>query len=176
MSIKAGYILAGFFCFAMGVSLWAQQKKPAHTESKATEKSAEKDKLPKKKAFKPGVYLGREGFAGGPIKAAHFDSLLKQGLFCHDSAGNYFTIVSFNFNYAERRLYEDSAGDMHLMMDNSSETCLGDTISSDISSDIYERIKHGDTVVFNQVIVTRKNATHATDTFLAGTLKCEIAK
>jgi hypothetical protein len=143
----------------IGLKLLAQQKAPG-----------------KPHVFIPPVYLGHSDLKGGPIKKDLFNSLLKQGISCHDSAGNKYRIVSFDFGYSERRLYEDSVGNMVTMMDYSAEYCVGDTLgpdisktrapmvkdpfygdqdSSDISKSIYERVKPGDTVYFYHVVVAK---------------------
>ena len=130
----------------------------------------------KSRVFIPPVYLGHSDLKGGPIKKDQFNSLLKQGISCHDSAGNNYRIVSFDFGYSERRLYEDSVGNNVTMMDYSAEFCMGDTIgtdisttrapavkdpffgdqdSSDISKSIYDRVKPGDTVYFYHVVVAK---------------------
>ena len=133
--------------------------------------------------FMPPVYLGHSDKRGGPIKKDAFNSLLKQGLTCQDSLGNKYRIVGFDFGYSERKLYEDSVGNLITMMDYTSEYCPGDTLSTDISTtrvtaiqnyidgapdegdvsrSIYERVKVGDTVYFDHVIVAKYlNATES---------------
>ena len=128
------------------------------------------------KVFIPPVYLGNSEYRNGPIKKDVFNSLLRQGLTCHDSAGNKYRVVGFDFGYSERRLYEDSVGNLVTMMDYSGEYCKGDTLSGDIattrhslvkdpfygdpdpndvSKSLYERVKPGDTVYFYHVVVAK---------------------
>ncbi len=175
MAIKAGHIAGGCFCMLFCLSLIAQQKNTTKTENGKDEATSQKA-APKKKSFKPGVYLGKENFAGGPISVASFNNILKQGLRSHDSSGNKYKIISFNFIYAERKLYEDSAGEMGIITDYSTEFCMNDTLPTDISENLDGRVKKGDTIIFDQVMVARLNATRSTDTFLGSSLKCVIMK
>ena len=130
----------------------------------------------KTRVFIPPVYLGNSDLKGGPIKKEQFNTLLRQGLTSHDSAGNKYRVVGFDFGYSERRVYEDSVGNIVTMMDYSGEYCKGDTISGDISvtrpsvvkdpfygdaekedvsRSIYDRVKPGDTVYFYHVVVAK---------------------
>ncbi len=151
----------------------------AGTTATAQEKTAKEDKH----VFMPPVYLGRSDYKGGPIKNTTFNSLLKQGLTCHDSLGNKYRVVGFDFGYNERNLYEDSVGNLMTLMDYTSEYCKGDTVSTnisktrktaisnyldgdpdanDISKSIYERTKPGDTVYFDHIMVAKYiNATES---------------
>ncbi len=138
----------------------------------------------KAKVFVPAVYLGKSEFRGGPIKKDEFSNLLRQGLTSHDSSGNRFKVVGFNFGYGERQLYEDSVGNLQVMIDYASEFCPGDTVSDNIARNpngsIYERVKPGDTIYFERVNVVRfssKNKTLPDSTaFLGRSLKCWIVK
>ena len=134
-----------------------------------------------KKIMYPTVYLGHSEFKGGNIRKEEFDKLLKDGLTSKDSMGNRYKVLGFEFNYAERQLYEDSAGNLKVMTDFLFEYCPGDTITSNISASIYERTKPGDTVFVNKVMVVKYiNKTDKTlpDTaaILAKGLKCVIVK
>ncbi len=130
-----------------------------------------------KKMFMPQGYLGRSRLSGGPIKKQTLDSLLKQGISVYDSVGNRYKVLSFDFSYAERKLYEDSAANLQFMMDFQSEYCKGDTLSSVLtvnnavtlstyaqtisdveaggSLSIYDRTKPGDTIYIDHVRVTK---------------------
>ncbi len=159
MMYRKAYIPLIVLLILVGLKLLAQQKAPG-----------------KAKVFIPPVYLGHSDLKGGPIQKDQFNSLLKQGISCHDSAGNKYRVVSFDFGYSERRLYEDSVGNLVKMMDYSAEFCMGDTIgkdltttrapavkdpfygdqdSSDVSKSIYDRVKPGDTVYFYHVTVAK---------------------
>ena len=142
------------------------------------------DKQPQHSAAKiymPDVYLGHSEFKNGPIQKNLFIDLMKQGLTAHGTKGDVYRVTGFDFSYAEQKLYEDSAGNVVMMVDLSSEYCAGDTLSSDIayatnmlksvylndSSDIpkgiYDRIKPGDTVYFDHIklVEAAKSATLA---------------
>lgn len=101
------------------------------------------------------TYLGNSVMNGGAVPKATFDALLKQGLHAKDSLGGVCTIVSFDFNYVERNLYEDSAGKLMVVPDYLLEHCFGDTITKDIAASIYDRTKEGDTTYFDNIVVTR---------------------
>jgi hypothetical protein len=127
----------------------------------------------------PNVYLGRSEKRGGPMQKGAFTDLMKQGLTAHDSLGNHYKVVGFDFSYAEQKLYEDSLGNMVMMTDLSAEYCPGDTLAADIAYNIhmlksayltdsadlpkglYERVKPGDTLYFDHVRVRKlgKNST-----------------
>ncbi len=133
-----------FFCF----SLMAQQT----SKTKAAVKPGNS-----KKIFLPPVYLGKSNLNGGVIKKRTFDSLLKQGISAHDSLGNKYRIVGFDFIYAERSLYEDSVGNDQILTDFQSQFCKGDTLDASITfsdeetKSIYERTKWGDTAYFDRI-------------------------
>ncbi|MBC7553125.1 MAG: hypothetical protein H7257_04025 [Taibaiella sp.] len=147
----------------------------AIAQQKGKEKTVAAAK-PKKAALTPVVYLGKSDFAGGKISVSKFSSLLKQGISARDSAGNTYNIVGFYLNYDEMRLYEDSVGESIITMDLSREYCSGDTVSTNIAQSIFDRVKKGDTVFFDQVMLTKNAANRRLDTFLGKDLKCIIMK
>jgi hypothetical protein len=151
---------------AVGVNLLAQKVAKGKTDNK----QPGKDAAGGKKIFLPPVYLGHSDYKGGTIKKEKFDELLKQGLTSHDSLGNRYRVVGFQFSYAERNIYEDSLGNLQAMMDYAYEYCPGDTITSNISASIYDRTKPGDTIYFDRISVVRlqKNATQPDDQAIAG--------
>jgi hypothetical protein len=144
-------ILLLVFSSAVCLNLFAQQKGKA------------------KRIFKPMVYLGQSQVSGGPIKKEEFNTLLKQGLTSRDSLGDKYKIVSFDFIYGERTLYEDSVGNLKVLVDFNTSYCPGDTITYDMartihaeqsktgeeSPGIYDRIKPGDTIYFDHIRVER---------------------
>lgn len=142
----------GALCFA--TTLWAQNVKSV----------GEQDKKPVAKGLPVYTYLGTSNLKSGLVSKETFDSLLKQGIRATDSTGTVYKINSFNFNYAERNLYEDSVGNLMIIPDYMLEHCFGDTITKDIAASIYQRTKAGDTAYFDQVIVTRPNGTAAQST------------
>jgi len=160
---------------AVGLNLWAQQK----SNGKADDKGGA---MAGKNILLPTVYLGRSEYHGGPIKKEEFDRLLKQGLTSHDSSGNKYKVVAFDFNYGERQLYEDSIGNLKVMVDLVYEHCPGDTITSNVSASIYDRTKAGDTVYIDRVTVVKylSNKSNKTqpDSAAIGArgMKCVIVK
>ena len=174
MAKRTGYIAGGLMMMLFCASLWAQQK----TNVKPEAGKQAKDTVHKKKIVinRPKLYLGRSEFSGGKLGAKAFDSLLKQGIHSHDSLGNEFKVLGFNFSYAERRLFEDSVGDLKWQIDFSSEYCPGDTITSNVAESIYRRIKHGDTVFIEHAVVVKPNLNRPNDTLFGRALKCEIIK
>ena len=158
-----------------GFDLSAQQKKVDHEPTLNGKKSIH--------LFKPPVYLGHSENTGGPIKKDVFNNLMKQGLTAHDSLGNRYRIVGFDFGYAERNFYEDSVGNLIAMTDFLSEHCTGDSLpgditqtksteiknyldgtpdNGDVSRSIYNRTKPGDTVYFDKILVAKYiNATQS---------------
>jgi hypothetical protein len=163
---------------ATGENLAAQQK----AKSKAADKW---EHVPQENAtasniLYPTVYLGRSEFHGGSIKKQEFDRLLKQGLTSHDSLGNKYKVMGFDFNYIERQLAEDSIGNMKVFTEVFYEYCPGDTITSNIATSLYERSKPGDTILIERVKVARyvnktKVLPDATAIAAKG-LKCVIVK
>ena len=153
------------------IHLQARQKKTSKTGGTPTESGAKATK----RIFQPTVYLGSSTYHSGPISKDVFNNLLKQGLTSHDSLGNRYRVAGFDFSYSERKLYEDSVGNIIPVMDLSSQYCPGDTVSrdisttrvsfddsSDVSRSIYERTKPGDTVYFDHIRVVRYiNATQS---------------
>lgn len=129
----------------------------------------------------PDVYLGNSNRNGGEIKKEEFDKLLKQGLTAKDSAGNKYKVVSFDFSYAERALYEDAEGNLQVQVELLNEFCTGDTVTTNVSSSIYERSKAGDKVFFEKVQVVHlpkkgQAAQPATEAMLGKSMKFIIVK
>lgn len=158
----------------MSANLWAQQKVAGKTEKNGGTSEVGKNIL------LPTVYLGHSDYKGGPISKADFDKWLKQGLTSNDALGNKYKVKSFDFNYVERELFEDSIGNLKIMSEVYYEYCVGDTVTSAISASIYDRTKPGDTVYIDKVSVARylsKNM-KTVDTLVIGAkgLKCVIVK
>lgn len=170
---KATYALLGVFLFVVCVNIWAQQKGAAHPDSKNQEK------LPRaiiKRPKRPAVYLGHTSFCGGPISSSLFDSLMKIGLYSKDSFGHPYEILGFNFIYAERNIYEDSAGDMNMMTDYATEYCPGNVLTADLAATVYDRIKSGDTVFFEQIFMSKARTGNHIDSVRGEGFKCIITK
>jgi len=175
------FILVTTFCLAIGIA-YAQQKANSKQPSKGHAKT-----------FRPPVYFGNSDYKGGPIDKQRFAELLQQGLSAHDSVGNKYKILGFDFGYSEQKIYEDSIGNIMKVMDFSSEYCRGDTISRDIARDgdttengdvalsIYHRVKPGDTVYFDNIMleVSGHNSLLSipdTIAFAGRPIKCIIVK
>jgi len=138
---------------AAGQNLTAQQKGKSKTAAKTDNVTTEG--APASHILYPTVYLGHSEYHGGPIKKLEFDRLLKQGLTSHDSLGNKYKVMGFDFNYFERQLAEDSIGNLKMFTEIFYEFCPGDTITSNIATSLYERTKPGDTVIIERVKVVR---------------------
>jgi hypothetical protein len=142
-----------FFTFSSlcVLSVRAQKEKKAPVEADNKGASA--------KAKVINTYLGSSKLKGGTVPKHIFDSLLKQGIRSRDESGQNYGIVSFRFSYGERNLYEDSIGNLKIMVDYLSEPCFGDTVTTTVSNSLYERTKKGDTAYFDNVIVIRPDNT-----------------
>ncbi|MFI5195821.1 MAG: hypothetical protein ACHQD8_01910 [Chitinophagales bacterium] len=167
-------ILSLVLLIAYGVNLPAQQAAKGKADGKQQGKGVTR-------IFLPPVYLGNSEYKGGPIKKNTFDDLLKQGLTSHDSLGNRYRVVGFQFGYAERNVYEDSVGNLQMLMDYAYEYCPGDTITAAIAASIYDRTKPGDTLYFDRVSVVKylNNSTQPqseTESFAARGMKFVIVK
>ena len=173
MAKSAASIVTGIITIACCASLWAQKKGGVKHDSKPAAKDTVG--LAKRKTTKPVVYLGHTNFAGGIITPDDFKAGLHQGISSKDDAGNPLKIVGFTFQYAERRLFEDEAGNLQMMTDFSQEYCPGDTVTPTISRTIYDLAKSGDTVYFSQVMIERRLGNEL-DTIMGKELKCFIRK
>lgn len=174
MAKSAGRILTGIITIACCASLWAQQKGGVKQGTKTTP-AKDTTGLARKKASRPVVYLGHTGFSGGIITPDEFKAGMKQGISSKDEAGNPLKIIGFTFIYAERRLFEDSAGNLQMMTDFSQEYCPGDTVSTAINNSVFDVVKSGDTVFCSQVMIQRKIGNDV-DTIMGKELKCIIRK
>ena len=166
-----------FVCsFAISLGLLAQQK----TVAKNNANPADKHTPTGKKVLLPYVYLGSTEYRGGRIQKSVFDELIKQGLTAHDSLGNKYKVLGFDFSYGERNLYEDSLGNSEVLTDYLTEYCTGNTLTSGVAASLSERSKPGDSVYFDGVRVLKLiNATEtapATDVTLGVGMKFVITK
>ncbi|MES2704750.1 MAG: hypothetical protein V4649_19065 [Bacteroidota bacterium] len=117
----------------------------------------------------PDVYLGNSEVREGTIPKKQFSDLMKQGLTSRDSMGRTYKVVSFNFTFGERNLYEDSIGNLQIKTDFASMYCHGDTLPDVLTRYIpasqskineetpgfYQRVKAGDTIYFDRISVVR---------------------
>lgn len=162
-------IIAGAVMLTMCMVAWGQQKQQVATEASKVK--------PKKAAFIPPVYLGAGNFSGGTISYTNFEHLMKEGVFSRDSAGNTYNVVGFDFIYGELGAFEDSAGEQIFVTDYQRSRCKGNKLSGDIiDANLFGRVKRGDTVVIQSVMLTRNNNNARQDTFLGKTVNCYITK
>lgn len=103
------------------------------------------------------AYLGNSTYSGGKIPKRVFDSLLVQGITARDSVDTSFQVHSFVFSYGERKLYEDSIGNLIVMTDYLTEYCTGSMLNPAIQAIMPTRSKKGDTVYFDNIKVLSKN-------------------
>lgn len=148
--------LLGITLLFFTASLWAQKSRKKTTADKSTAKE-EQNPVKKYKDYKTPipVYLGHSDVSGGLVPKHVFDSLMKQGLLGRDSSNVEYKVTGFNFNYAERNLYEDSTGNLMVLSDYMMEYCNGDTVSANIAATLYQRTKEGDTVYIDQLSLMR---------------------
>lgn len=140
------FICAGI-CLA--ASLWAQSGKTGSGNSGQKDTSG---KTPHKPPTYP-VFLGKSNISGPDLKLSkkEFDALMRQGLTAKDSSGLSMQFHGFMFTYGERNLYEDSVGNLIIVTDLLSEYCPGDTLTRNISTNLFERTKAGDTAYIDDI-------------------------
>ena len=139
-----------FISFSIGYAAYAQKKaKPEPVLGAAAAK-----KYPP--VF---TYLGKAQLKGGNISKSDLLNNIKQGLKAKDESGTLYTILNFNLTYGERNLYEDSVGDLKMMTDYQLIKCMGDSVITLTINDIADRLKEGDTLYFDKIIVNRADNT-----------------
>ncbi len=149
MNRIACVLLFGLF-LSIGFNATAQKQKKGKSDTAVS-------KTKPKKFYVPQVYLGDSKQVSGSMAKDELSRLMREGLSAHDSLGNAYTVTGFMFGYSERMLYEDSVGNLVVMTDYLSDYCPGNKLPESVSSSIYDRMKAGDTVHFNQVTL-RRNA------------------
>jgi hypothetical protein len=159
-----------FMAFALGAGV------PAHAQTKHSK--AKPTKGAPRKIYMPQAYLGTSELKGGAVPREQLAEMLRQGVTAHDSTGKQFQVAGFEFNYAERMLYEDSTGNLMVVVDYLSEYCPGNKLSEGISASIYDRLKPGDTVYIERVSLIRPGGGTAAedDEFSGKGLKFGITK
>jgi len=140
-------ILLLAYSMIMNIDLLAQQHPAEKTDNTPAGKHV--------KFILPYVYLGNSSYKGGPIRKDDFNKLLKQGLTAHDSLGNKYKVIGFEFSYGEKSLYEDSIGNNIVVTDYLTEYCYGDTLTAGIAASIYDRTKAGDSAYFDKIKVLK---------------------
>lgn len=97
-------------------------------------------------------YLGCSYSDEHPIPKQTFDSLIHLPLCARDSSQQVYKILSFDITYAERGLYQDSAGLPIIYTDYSSASFKGDTFTSQWKAIFEERSYKGDTIYFDNIL------------------------
>lgn len=157
---------------ALCANLYAQQKPKPVRGAKPTAQPGEKAPA---KPYRPRVYMGNSEYSGGEIKRTVFTSLMSEELRAQDSTGKRYQVLEFVLNYAERNMYEDSAGYLMVMTDLSSMQIKGNHIDTSLISSLKERIKSGDTMFIERIrLATIPPA--KPDTLAGMPLKCVIIK
>lgn len=98
-------------------------------------------------------YLACSSMETSILPKKSFDSLIALPLCAKDSNKNIVPIQSFEIIYAERGLYQDSAGLPIIFTDYSTFQCEGNTIPKSLASLFAERSYKGDTVSIENVKV-----------------------
>lgn len=134
-----------------------------------------------RKLLLPQAYFASTNFSGGVVKRDTLSKMLRKGIAVRDSAGNAYKVHGFEFGYAERGWFDDSAANPILTIDYLTEYCMGDTLSGGVKSSIYDRLKPGDTLFINRVSVYRRptntgNEATEDDVILSKGIKCVITK
>lgn len=133
---------------ALGLMLFgvASAQKPADAKGSVTKPVAKK--LPEAV-----VFLGTTALDGGVIPDAVFDSLAHLPITARAKDGSVAQVLGYTLTFAERTLAEDSAGNPILSVDYFSEICTGDTLSTVLKNNIFDRTKPGDTVWYDRIQV-----------------------
>lgn len=108
----------------------------------------------KKGVLFPDVFFAGSTVANGPVKVKDLETMLRSKLQAHDSSGTSYKVLGFDFTYAERGLFEDSAANLSFSFDYLTQYCPGDSLSDDIIKNIFDRLKAGDTVYVDHVRLT----------------------
>lgn len=138
------YTLATALQLTAGVCAFAQGR----ADEKAAQSAAQK------KAPPAAVFLGSSEQAGGVIPDQLFDSLGRLPLTARDKDGKPAQVLAFTVTFAERTLAEDSAGNPLVAVDVFSEKCTGDTLSTVLRNNLFDRTKPGDTVWYEHIRVS----------------------
>ncbi len=110
-----------------------------------------------KKIYKYKTFLGCQQESSMHMDKDSFCTLLQQPLCAKDSAGKSYKIRSFEITYAERGLYEDSAGLPIVVTDYQNDAFSGDTVNSYWKKMLQERFYKGDTVYIEHVVLIDAN-------------------
>jgi len=110
----------------------------------------------------PIALLGGSSVSGGNLPDRVFDSLAARPLTARSTDGETLKVLGFTVTFAERGIYEDSAGNPITDIEFTTERCIGDTLSPGLREALLRRSKPGDTVWYDQVrVATATGATIA---------------
>jgi hypothetical protein len=113
---------------------------------------------PAAKVYKYFTLFGCQELADSKIDKAHLDQLINAPLCVKDTSGKQYKVHSFEITYAERGLYEDSAGLPIIYTDYQNETFKCDTLSAVWKKMLLAHAYKGDTIhIENVVLVDDKN-------------------
>ncbi len=98
-------------------------------------------------------YLGCSDMETAMLPKKSFDSLIALPLCAKDSNKNIVPVQSFDVIYAERGLYQDSAGLPIIFTDYSTFQCEGNSVPKSVVNLFSERSYKGDTVSIENVKV-----------------------
>ncbi|GBL36016.1 hypothetical protein EMGBS15_16110 [Filimonas sp.] len=98
-------------------------------------------------------YLACSSMETSTLPKKSFDSLIALPLCAKDSNKNSVQVQSFDVIYAERGLYQDSAGLPIIFTDYSTFQCEGNSVPKNVVSLFNERSYKGDTVSIENVKV-----------------------
>ncbi len=107
----------------------------------------------KKKATVPQVTVrwGADTTLPGAMTVAAFRKQITERLQIVNDSANRWKIRGFDFQYAERGMYEDSAGNPLMVVEYLSEFCPGDSVSSGIRGQLPPRVKAEDTAFISRI-------------------------
>lgn len=97
------------------------------------------------------AYLGCAVSDSSYLSKADFEQLMSKSMCAKDSANNTYKVTSFEIVYAERGLYQDSAGLPIVVTDYTFGKSNGDTIPQTWINTFQERCYRGDTIYFDKV-------------------------
>lgn len=103
------------------------------------------------------IFYRHKGFLGCSVSdstyvnKADFEQLITRPLCAKDSSNNAYKVTSFEIVYAERGLYQDSAGLPIVVTDYSFGKSNGDTIPQAWIGTFNERCYKGDTIYFDKI-------------------------
>lgn len=95
------------------------------------------------------TFLNDKKTQGGVMSADSIIYFLDKPLYSQDSAGNYHRIRAYLFTYIERQVYFDDKGKPFIGTEVGGANSVGGRLPDYFIDLLKERIKSGDTVIFN---------------------------